>query len=421
MSTVRTNNVQVGQSLTATNNFTLYQPTVPDGTVRLGVGNTGATTLDAVTVNNAGNVSVPSLTVNSNNISSVNSLGFRNRIINGDFRINQRGVTSVAGGSEVYTLDRWIVANYFLSGAVSVAQSSDAPAGFTNSLLVTNGTGEALAAGDFGSIRQKIEGFNVADLAWGTASAVPITISFWVKSSVTGNYSVGLINNALNRANRTVFTINAANTWEQKTVQFSGDTTGTWVTNNGIGLYVDVVLVAGSNQHAAANTWTANALEGVSGASANWVTSTNATFFITGVQLEAGTVASPFERRDYGRELAMCQRYFCKTMDQNTVPANGLSGGANGYIYITPNATNAKVAATWKYPVTMRAIPTITTFGYAGAASNTWRNIDNSNNGPTITAFNTGQEMVGLYGDGTVTAWAAGQGYVGAATASAEL
>lgn len=272
---------------------------------------------------------------------------WRNRIINGDMRINQRAVTSVASGAETYTLDRWIVGNYFLSGAISVAQSTDAPAGFTNSLQVTNGTGESLVASDYGVIRQKIEGFNVSDLAWGTASAAPITISFWVKSSVTGNYSFGLINNALNRANRTVFTINAANTWEQKTVQFSGDTTGTWVTNNGIGLYVDVILVAGSNQYAAANTWTSNALEGVSGASANWVTSTNATFFITGVQLEAGTNATPFEQRDYGRELAMCQRYFISYGGQSVYEPFGVG--------VMTSATNGSIQL--GLPVPMRTAP----------------------------------------------------------------
>jgi hypothetical protein len=241
---------------------------------------------------------------------AASSFGFKNRFINGDMRINQRSVTSVAAGTEAYTLDRWVVANYFSSGAISVAQSSDAPTGFTNSILVTNGTGEALASSDFGSIRQKIEGFNLADLAWGTASAQPVRISFWAKSSVTGNYNVTLINNAMNRSNRTVFTINAANTWEYKTVSFAGDTSGTWVTNNGIGVYFDIVLVAGSSQYGTADTWTANALEGVSGASATWVTSTNATFYVTGAQFEKGSTATSFDFRDFGTELMLCQRYY---------------------------------------------------------------------------------------------------------------
>lgn len=250
-------------------------------------------------------------TVNGYTPTASNMAG-RNRIINGDMRIDQRAVTSVSSGTENYTLDRWVVANYFLSNPISVAQSSDAPAGFTKSLLVTNGTGEALSAADYGVVRQKIEGYNFAEMAWGTASAKAITISFWVKSSVVGNYTVGLINGALNRANRTVFTINSANTWEQKTVTFAGDTSGTWATDNSIGLYLDFLFVAGSNQYATADTWTSNTLEGVSGASATWVTSTNATFYITGVQLEAGSVATPFEHRQYGQELALCQRYYEK-------------------------------------------------------------------------------------------------------------
>jgi hypothetical protein len=283
-------------------------------------------------------------------LASEQGFGFRNRIINGDMRINQRAVTSMASGSEGYTLDRWIVANYFLSGAITVGQSTDAPAGFTNSLQVTNGTGESLAAADYGVVRQKIEGYNFADMAWGSASAKQISISFWVKSSVTGNYSVGLINSALNRANRTVFTINSANTWEQKTVTFAGDTSGTWVTNNGIGLYLDFVIVAGSNQYAAADTWTANSLEGVSGASATWVTSTGATFYITGVQLEAGSVASPFERRDYGRELMMAQRYYQSyAYDSKGVPTLvRITSGINEYDGSMPIFA-------------MRASPTLTT------------------------------------------------------------
>jgi hypothetical protein len=258
---------------------------------------------------------------------SASSMGFKNRIINGDMRINQRAVTSVATGTEPYTLDRWQVANYFLSGAISVAQSSDAPAGFTNSLLVTNGTGEALASGDFGCIREKIEGFNLADFGWGTANAQRVSISFWVKSSVAGNYVVTLINSALNRSNRTVFTINSANTWEYKTVSFAGDTSGTWVTNNGIGVYLDIVFVVGSSNYGTADTWTANSLEGVSGASATWVTSTNATFQITGVQLEKGSTATSFDYRPYGTELALCQRYFER-----------LPAGSMGMVAIRTNA-----------------------------------------------------------------------------------
>jgi hypothetical protein len=283
--------------------------------------------------------------------------GMKNRIINGAMTINQRGVTSVSASTEPYTLDRWQVANYFLSGAISVAQSSDAPAGFTNSILVTNGTGEALASGDFGSLRQKIEGFNLADLAWGTASAQPIEISFWVKSSVTGNYNVSLINSALNRSNRSLFTINSANTWEYKTVGFAGDTSGTWVTNNGIGVYFDIVFVAGSSNYGTADTWTANSLQGVSGASATWVTSTNATFYLTGVQLERGSNATSFEFRSIGQEFVLCQRYYQEVSPPVALYMAEYAGVARGYTV---------------FPVRMRVAPTLTfvgqSFSYSGVS-----------------------------------------------------
>jgi hypothetical protein len=279
-----------------------------------------------------------------------NTFGFKNRLINGEMDINQRAVTSVPVGTEIYTLDRWIVANYFSSGAISVAQSSDAPAGFNNSILITNGTGEALSSGDFGCIRQKVEGFNVADFAWGTASASPITISFWVKSSVTGNYNITLINGAVNRSNRSVFTINAANTWEYKTITIAGDTSGTWATNNSIGLYFDIVLVAGSSQYGTADTWTANSLQGVSGAAATWVTSTNATFYATGAQIERGRTATSWDFRSIGTELALCQRYaivYGRDQNYNEI-------GGTGFAYST-----TKLNAPVSMPVQMRSTPTI--------------------------------------------------------------
>lgn len=314
-------------------------------------------------------------------------LGYRNRIINGDMRINQRAVTSVSGGSEVYTLDRWVVGNYFLSNPISIAQSTDAPAGFTNSLLVTNGTGEALVAADYGMVRQKIEGYNFADMAWGTASAKPISISFWVKSSVTGNYTVGLINGAVNRANRTVFTINAANTWEQKTVTFAGDTSGTWTTNNGAGLYLDFVFVAGSNQYGTADTWTVGTGEGVSGASASWVTSTNATFYITGVQLEKGSTATSFEYRPYGQELALCQRYFQKSYNVGVAPGTATDAGC--YQARAYNTDPYFIDLNHPLRVSMRATPTVTGYSTATGAAGKVRH---NNADISITSVNDGGE-----------------------------
>ncbi len=243
-----------------------------------------------------------------------NSMGFRNRIINGDMRISQ----AQAGASISVSTDpsprNFPVDRFFCSasgGGVYTAQrSTTAPAGFTNSLILTVTTADSsIAAGDVYYMCQAIEGFNVADLGWGSASAQTITLSFWVRSSIAGTYSGALRNNAVNRSYAFSYTINAANTFEYKTVTITGDTSGTWTTDNSCGIFVDWDLGSGTNFNGTANAWSAgNFLRNSSGT--NWIATSGATFYITGVQFEAGTVASPFERRDYGREFDMCRRYY---------------------------------------------------------------------------------------------------------------
>jgi len=242
-----------------------------------------------------------------------NSMGFRNRIINGDMRIDQRNagasVTANNANATVYPIDRWAARSVTpsTSGAFTVQQSSVAPTGFNNSILATVSVAATPASTDQFFIQQRIEGFNVADLGLGTAAPSTFTLSFWVRSSLTGAFG-GNVGNNVNLSYPFSFTINAANTWEQKTITIVGPTTGTWNTTNGQGLLVHFSLGAGASKLGTANTW-ANYPVAPSG-SVNWISNAGATFYITGVQLEAGTVASPFERRDYGRELMMCQRYY---------------------------------------------------------------------------------------------------------------
>ena len=352
MSTLRTNNVQVGQSPTATNNFTLYQPSVPDGTVRLGVGNTGATTLDAVTVTSAGNVAVPSLTVNSNNISAVNSLGFRNRIINGNMVIDQRNA-GASGTAIAYTVDRW---GYYGSQASKGTWQQNAgavtpPTGYTNYLGFTSSSAYSVLTTDQFYLYQRIEGFNTADLNFGSASATSVTLSFWVRSSLTGTFGGFLTNSSANRAYPFSYTISAANIWEQKTVTVAGDTTGTWLTNNGIGIGVGFNLGTGATYSATANAWTGTSFVTAPTGATSVVGTNGATFYITGVQLEAGTVASAFEQIDYGRELIMCQRYY----QTGTMRFGGFATAAIGFQL---NST---------LPVVMRATPTVTNSGQTNA------------------------------------------------------
>ena len=248
-------------------------------------------------------------TINSYTPTESNMAG-RNRIINGAMVINQRalGTTTAAGN---YILDRFV--SYRSGGAYTVQQSSTAPAGFTNSMLMTNTT--AASPTTYSFFAQIIEGYNVADLGFGTASAQTITVSFWVRSSVTGIYSISVTNGDNDRAYPAQYTINSADTWEYKTITLPGDTSGTWATNNTKGIFLRCNLGSPSARTAAAGAWVAGNYDGADGSTGatTWANTTGATFYITGVQLEAGSVATPFEYRMYGQELALCQRYYEQT------------------------------------------------------------------------------------------------------------
>ena len=273
------------------------------------------------------------------------SMGFRNRLINSDMRIDQRnaGASVTLGASLAYTLDRWAGAED-TDGAATVIQDTVAPTGFTNSLKFTTTTADAsLGATQFAYVAQAIEGLNVSDLAWGTASAQTVTLSFQVRSSLTGTFGGAITNSAFNRSYPFTYTISAANTWETKTVTIAGDTTGTWLTTNGVGMRVQFGLGVGSTYSGTAGAWAGSQFISATGAT-SVIGTLSATWQITGVQLEAGSVASPFERRDYGRELMMCQRYY----------QTGKTG-ALGYTSI-----NTGSAAAYPMPVVMRATPTYT-------------------------------------------------------------
>ena len=243
-----------------------------------------------------------------------NNVTFRNRIINGAMVIDQRNAgASVTPTNDQYLLDRWI---YFSTQTSKVTcqqnqGSVTPPAGFTNYFGFTSSSAYSLAAGDYFATAQSIEGYNVADLAWGTANAKPITLSFWVRSSLTGTFGAVLNNAGNSRSYPFTYTISAANTWEQKSVTIAGDTSGTWTTTNGIGLRVLFSLGVGTTYSGTAGAWAGTVYLSATGATS--VVGTNgATFYFTGVQLEAGTTASPFEYRQYGTELNLCQRYFQK-------------------------------------------------------------------------------------------------------------
>jgi hypothetical protein len=249
-------------------------------------------------------------TIDTSSISAL-GYGFKNRIINGDMRIDQRNAgASVTPANFAYTLDRWRAVQS--TSAYSVDQNAASvtpPTGFTNYLGITSLAATTLGATDVYAMYQPIEGFNVADFNFGSVSAVTVTLSFWVRSSLTGTFGGKLSNSAGNRNYPFSYSVSAANTWELKTVSIAGDTSGTWLTDNGIGLNVSFGLGAGASRSGTAGAWTSSDVWQPTGA-VSVVGTSGATFYITGVQLEKGTVATAFDYRDYGRELMMCQRYY---------------------------------------------------------------------------------------------------------------
>ena len=321
-----------------------------------------------------GSISVDKITDSEGSVFSPSSALFRNRIINGDMRIDQRN----AGASVTLTSGNTYVADRFTAvedsdGAMTAEQVSDAPTGFVNSIKFTTTTADgSLAAGQYANIQQKIEGTNISDLAWGTASAKTITLSFWVRSSLTGTFSGSLRNSAVDRTYVFTYSISSADTWEQKAITIVGDTSGTWLTTTGVGIRITLALGAGTNFVATAGSWGSGNYFAASGTT-NVLGTLNATFYITGVQLEVGSVATPFERRPYGTELALCQRYACSSFPLGTAWAqNAGTAGAFSYIVLV-GGTSAGFGVSMPFPVTMRANPTLTYYN-PSAANDKWRN-----------------------------------------------
>ena len=275
------------------------------------------------------------------------SVNMKNRIINGAMVIDQRNAgATVTPANQAYTLDRWSAFTNG-TGVYTVGQSSIAPANYKNSLLCTVTTADSSVTGsDYYMLQQRIEGFNTADLNWGGANAQTVCLSFWVRSSITGTYTVKLGNADSDRSYVATYTISSANTWEQKSITITGDTTGTWATTNSTGIEIRFGLALGSSwTTSTVNAWQTGNFFGATTASNNWISTNGATFYITGVQLEVGSTATSFDYRPYGTELALCQRYYAVT---SAVLYGSISGAAG------------QGAVNWFYKTTMRTAPTVT-------------------------------------------------------------
>jgi len=277
----------------------------------------------------------------------------KNRIINGDMRIDQRnaGASLTPTTDGQYTLDRFQV-YISQSSKFSVQQNAGSvtpPAGFNYYAGITSLSAYTVGSSDYFCFVQNIEGYNIGDFAWGTASAKTITISFWVRSSLTGTFGGSIRNGAANYSYPFTYSISLANTWEQKTVTIAGPTSGTWTTVNTSGFQLILGLGVGSTNSGTAGAWTGSSL--LSATSATSVVGTNgATFYITGVQLEVGSTATPFERRIYDKEFISCQRYFQAQ----------LTDIGNSAIYSGNVTSGASYYGSKTFQVAMRAAPTLT-------------------------------------------------------------
>ena len=296
------------------------------------------------------NGSSPSITFSDGSAQTSATQPFQNRIINGAMVIDQRndGASVTVNSTTVqFPVDRFQGRGESADGVFTVQQSSTAPAGFVNSLVATVTTADSsIGAGQLYFLRQNIEGFNVADFNLGSANAQTFTLSFWVRSSVTGTFGGSVANQNFNRSYPFTYTISVANTFEYKTITIAGDTSGTWATNNTSGLRVIWSLGAGSTYITTANAWATGEYYGATGQT-NLIATNGATFFITGVQLEKGNTATSFDYRPYGTELALCQRYCWKYGGNAASYLNGPGLYADGNTIIfgpIPNPVSARAA-----------------------------------------------------------------------------
>jgi len=297
---------------------------------------------------------------------SETALGNRNIVINGDMKVSQRGTSFTGFSASVnYSLDRF--ANYHSSdGAFTISQeTSVVPTDFTHALKILTTTADSsITASQRLIVFTRCEGNNVSHLNWGTSAAETVTLSFYVRSSITGTHGGAIGNGSDNRNYPFTYTISSADTWERKTITISGDQTGTWATGTGRSLQIVWGLGVGSTFSGSAGAWASGDINSATGATTGVLGTLNATWYLTGVQLEVGTVATPFEHRSVGQELALCQRYFQKI--------GNMAGICNGSTTLT---------ALGPYPVELRATPTVGQTGVFNAQNSSDINSTQSGTG----------------------------------------
>jgi hypothetical protein len=365
------------------------------------------------------------LMTTSDGVSSSGLYGFKNRLINSAMVIDQRNAgasVTVNSTTQTFSVDRWWASGQATDGVFTMQQTPSATetgyatrvgAGFTNYLGVTVTTADtSIGATQRYYLAQRIEAFNTADLAWGTANAKTVTLSAWVYSSLTGTFGGFIYNSAADYSYPFTYSIPVANTWTQISVTIAGPTAGTWLgATNGIGMQIGWSLGAGSTNSGTAGSWASAQYFGATGQT-NVIGTNSATFYITGVQLEKGSTATSFDYRPYGTELQLCQRYFAK------LSAGGASYTAFG---VARGNGGSSVFAYLKYPTTMRSAPTT-------VQSNTGVNFPSQASITAITATYDGLDSSGVemstsatVGAGICALWNANNNGAAFVTLSAEL
>ena len=306
----------------------------------------------------------------ADNLPTEGSLSGRNVIINGDMSLSQRigtTATAITGGN--YGLDRWHA--YYDGNSYTTQQVTDAPSGFYNSmkLLVTGTT-----TPNYSFFSQKLEGNNVNHIGLGTANCQSFTVSFYVKSSVAGIYSISMTNGAGDLAYPVQYTINSANTWERKTITVPPITSGTWTKDNTVGLAIRLNLGSPSSRTDTSGAWSSGNFDGADGSTGavTWATTSGATFYMTGCQLEVGSQSTPFEHEPAGVTLAKCQRYYARMYYGSGAENAGYSNSYGDYfptpvpMRATPSASLNSTFA--RYPGGGTVTPTINVYGGPGHA-----------------------------------------------------
>jgi hypothetical protein len=313
-------------------------------------------------------------------IGSQTALSNRNLVINGAMQVAQRG-TSAVTTSGSFAVDRWISSSN--ASDFSAQQSTTVPSGegFKYSYTVSPSSTKTPSSGTYFAVSQRVEGNNIYMLNWGTSAAKKATLSFWVRSSKTGTYSIGTKNAGATRAIVNEYTINSADTWEYKTITIPGVTDGSWPIDNTRGLTLDFWLAGNNSATSTIGSWlSANA--NMSTNQVNFFDSTSNNFYLTGVQLELGEQATPFEHRSYGDELARCQRYFVR-FDASTQGDYARIGSA-----VQTSATLAR--GTIPLPVPMRTEPSSAYSGTARIEGTSAKNLTSLGQSGNSSIYNLG-------------------------------